>query len=102
MTPSVDIKNFMNKPSKKVSSVTDSKSGGFPPFPGGRRLKEHVYTIPPRNLKDFVAKLKAVVTTVDAYTLMCVRENVMQRTAVCIEIEKAALNTYCNHKMPID
>jgi hypothetical protein len=50
-------------------------------------LKEQVYTVPPRTIEDLVARLQAVVRTVDTNMLRRVQENAMQRTAVCLEMD---------------
>jgi hypothetical protein len=63
-------------------------------------LKEHVYAVPPRTMKDLVSRLKAALTTVDANMLMHVPETAAWRTAICLEIE-AASNTNCNYDTPM-
>jgi hypothetical protein len=52
------------------------------PFLWGH-LKERVYAVPPRTIED----LAADATTVDANMLTRVRENVVQRTAVYLEMD---------------
>jgi hypothetical protein len=50
-------------------------------------LKEQVYAVPPRTIEDLVARIQTAMTTVDANMLRCVRENVVRRTAVYLEMD---------------
>jgi hypothetical protein len=50
-------------------------------------LKEHVYSVSPRSIEDLMARLQATVATVDSNMLRVVQENVLRRTAVCLEVD---------------
>jgi hypothetical protein len=49
-------------------------------------VKEHIYAVPPRTIKDLVARLKVAVITVSANMLRCVQENALRHAAVCLEM----------------
>jgi hypothetical protein len=51
-------------------------------------LKEYVHADPPGTYDDLVARLEAAVTAFDVDMLRRVRENVMRRTAVCLEMDE--------------
>lgn len=57
-------------------------------------LKEHVYAVPPRTIKDLVAGLEAAVSTVDVNTLRRVLEYAVPWT-------DATSNTNCKYEAPI-
>jgi len=50
-------------------------------------LKEHVYAVSPRSIEDLMARLQAIVATVDSNMLRVVQENVLRLTAVCLEVD---------------
>lgn len=50
-------------------------------------LKEYVYAIYPRTVKDLTVRFQAAVTTVDANMLMRVRENAGRRNAVYFKMD---------------
>jgi hypothetical protein len=49
-------------------------------------LKEYVYAVPPRTMKDLMARLQAAATIVDANMLGCVQENAVWYMAICLEM----------------
>jgi hypothetical protein len=49
-------------------------------------LKEHGYEVPPRTIKNLVAKIQPAVITVDADVLRRVRQNAVGRDVVCLEM----------------
>jgi hypothetical protein len=51
-------------------------------------LKEYVYAVCLRTIKDLVARLQAAVTTVDTNKLGRVRENSVRSTVVCLEVDR--------------
>jgi hypothetical protein len=51
-------------------------------------LKKPVYAVSPTIIEDLVARLQAAVTTADVNMLGHVRDNAMQRTAICLEKDK--------------
>jgi hypothetical protein len=55
-------------------------------FPVGTLERARFYS--PRIIKDLVTKLQAVVWMVDANMLRHIQENAMQRTVVCLEIDR--------------
>jgi hypothetical protein len=69
-----------------VTSATDLIPIDFSFFLWGH-LKEHDYAVPPRTIEDLVERLQAAMTSVDANMLRRVRENVLRRSAVCLEME---------------
>jgi hypothetical protein len=50
-------------------------------------LKEQVYAVPPRTMKDLMARLQAPVTTVNANMLRRVQENAVLCTVVCLDMD---------------
>jgi hypothetical protein len=50
-------------------------------------MKEHVYAVPVRTMKDLVSRFKLALTTVGANMLMHVPETAAWHTAVCLEID---------------
>jgi hypothetical protein len=83
-----------------VTSATDLIPIDFRFFLWGH-LKEHDYAVPPRTIEDLVERLQATTTSVDANMLRRVRENVLRRSAVCLEMEGGASNAYCNYGEPM-
>jgi hypothetical protein len=67
--------------------VTSSVAG--PNCDGGEHLKEHVSVVPLRTMKDIVVRLQAAVTMVDANKLRHVKENSVQHTTVCLEMDRS-------------
>jgi hypothetical protein len=55
-------------------------------------LDEHIYAVPSRDIEDFVARLQAAMTTVDANMLRRVAENTVRRAAFCLETEGGRLD----------
>jgi hypothetical protein len=68
-----------------TSSVDGSNSDEL--FLCGGHRKEHVYAVHPRIVVDIVVRFQGAATTVDASMIQRVRENVVQRTAVCFEMD---------------
>jgi hypothetical protein len=64
-------------------------------------LKEQIYAVPPWTSEDFVARLQAAVTTVDANMLRRVRENAVRRTAVCLIMDGGHFEHLCNYEAPM-
>jgi hypothetical protein len=68
-----------------------------------RHLKEHVYAVPPRTVKDIMTRLQAAVAVVIATMFkMCLREYCMVHClAICLEMDRGDFETYCNHEVPM-
>jgi hypothetical protein len=50
-------------------------------------LNEHVHLTPTRIIEDIVARIKAVLTTVDVNMLRHIGGNAVRRTAVCLGMD---------------
>jgi hypothetical protein len=55
-------------------------------------LKELNYAVPPRPIKDLLARLQAAVTMVNANMLKCVQETGIQCTDICLEMDGGCFN----------
>jgi hypothetical protein len=51
-------------------------------------LKEYVYAVLPRTIKDLMTRLQAAVTTVDVNMFGCVEENAVWYTSICLEMAR--------------
>jgi hypothetical protein len=66
-----------------------------------RQLKGHVYTVPSRIIEYLVARLQAAVTRTDVNLLRCIRENVICRTAVSLQMDGGRLDHLSNYESPM-
>jgi hypothetical protein len=51
-------------------------------------LKDLIYAVPFRTMKDLMSRLKALLTTVYANMLIHVQENAAWHSAICLEIDR--------------
>jgi hypothetical protein len=80
-----------------ASSVAGCNSDGF--LFVWRHLKEDVCAVLPRTIGNLVARLQAVVTTVNVNMLRRIPDNAVRRLAVCLEVTESASNNYFNYEV---
>jgi hypothetical protein len=65
-----------------------------------RHQEQQIYTFPPRTIEELMARLQAVVTTVDAKILRRVPQNVKHCIVSTFIWTETVSKTYCDYEAP--